>query len=985
MPLDSGTLATLRSWDRSRLALQSALAIQFNTPLTLIRLNSEATRLPTSITPPPLEYHAVSVDTSARCQQLLHSWPQWKKHFRELARTNFALPPSYANPGVRLLRDNWAWSWSEVIEIFNQIDLLEPDGRPRLFNSVYSKHLWSYLCQLDDNFSMLLGPVLVRPQENLTDWDFEALLRSEIDDFNSAVLRAWGSLPNRERIEWPSDVEIRSAVYGTDYIIRMLYGRGFSSPAKLATSGSHISSAYRIAQQFFDGSDQQYRPDAVARFVAGLASTLLQRDGPNAIHFTARLPTIRNGGIVEEDFEFLTSNDRTAALSSKKILKSSDERSRPNDNVTEAPFVAKTAFYYETFVLLRNYLNRKFGVYVAPEHTIQLGIPTKVGDRIIRLIARLFEADEAAVYRVEYKDAHKPLSRYGSYTEYVEPNSRGNIMLEHMRTIGVNEYDRSGSISYRAIDEQRTQVCESFDRDRKVAVPAKQLLSCPDTEHRWGSSGCSAPIVINGRTWGAVELISDRPWNFPLDSVKKIEEVCSIVGPSFYYQGILSSLSEIYQTIANPQIPFKQKLNRVCQQLPDLFLGESAAIYFRRQDGTFYPAACHFRSDVVGFLNDDAEESRSTKSLECSILENISAIQEFAIGEAPFDLNFFNLSKNSFFQSRSGCKLLAIPLLESQLDAPTARVFGLITLVLGSRRNPDLTSSSEEVSNAHDFLRGYLTVALQLIYASYVWERSTRSYLSHEVTRLAIEFEARLYRARDAANKIAATGLDETQRPLRFRLLQSLSDLSANLTDLQHFNDIFKSVSAVGKSDPLLAAARALRDEETSSEVITLRDIVNEIFLSRQTLSAKSQIRMMNSVQPSHRIRMNRRNLREVLGNLAENAIKYADARSIIETSSHQSLRGEISLLISNAGPRLTPEEKRRLFEEGFRAQYAHDKNIPGLGRGLGYARDIVRLYHGEITYRLHSRDKAVRAAAESFWHEVEIRFPAEMTFGDKA
>lgn len=932
-----------------------------------------------------MQYHELSANVELRCEQLQHNWPQWKKHFRDLAGTNFSLPPSYANPGVRLLRDNWAWSWSEVIEILGHANLLHTGGQSSLFHSTFLNHLWSYLHVLDDDFILLLGPVLIRPSENIAEWKFESLLRLDIDHFNSAVLRAWGTCPDKDKLQWPSGVQITSAVYGTDYIIRMLYGRALSSSYDIEDRASKISSAFKIARQFFEAHDGNYRPDALSKFVAALAPYVPSDTTTRSIRFSASMPTILENTISEVKYTFSLSSGQAQQISGDADAQSSRDSSYMPEPGVDTAFITKTSFQYETFVLLRNYLNRKFGVYVTPEHTLQLGIPTKVGDRIIRLIARLFEADEGAIYRVEYKEAHQPLSRYGSYTEYLQPTSRGHVMLTHMRRIGMLKEERNRSISYRAVDEQRTQVCEKYCPKHQIAIPPSQPLSYPDKEHRWGSAGCAAPIVINGRTWGAIELISDRPWNFHLESVKKIEEVCSIVGPSFYYQSILSSLSEIYQTIANPQVPFKMKVDRVCQQLPDLFLAESAAVYFRRQDGTFYPAACHFREDVSEFLAGDTDESRSTKSLESSILENISAIQEFTIGEAPFDFNFFNLSKNPFFKAHRGCKLLAIPLSESQLDASTGRVFGLITLVLGSRQNPDLAPSSDEVSNAHDFLRGYLTVALQLIYASYVWERSTRSYLSHEVTRLAIEFEARLSRARDAATRIK---VDEVQRPLRFRLLQSLSDLDANLRDLEHFNAIFKSVSAVGKSDPLLAAAKNLRDQETassSSEVIMLRDIVNEIFQSRQTQSVERPVRMVNAVNPAHRIMMSRRNLREVLGNLAENAIKYADPRSLIETSSHKTSRGEMSLFISNAGPPLSSEEKRRLFEEGFRAQYAHERNIPGIGRGLGYARDIVRLYSGEITYRLHSRERTSKGTGQSWWHEVEIRFPAGMTLGDKA
>ena len=82
--------------------------------------------------------------------------------------------------------------------------------------------------------------------------------------------------------------------------------------------------------------------------------------------------------------------------------------------------------------------------------------------------------------------------------------------------------------------------------------------------------------------------------------------------------------------------------------------------------------------------------------------------------------------------------------------------------------------------------------------------------------------------------------------------------------------------------------------------------------------------------------------LMEVLGNLLDNAFKWA--RSRVRVAIHRGEAG-IELVIEDDGPGVSPEQAERVLERGARA----DESTPGHGIGLAIARDICSAYGGAL------------------------------------
>jgi signal transduction histidine kinase len=96
------------------------------------------------------------------------------------------------------------------------------------------------------------------------------------------------------------------------------------------------------------------------------------------------------------------------------------------------------------------------------------------------------------------------------------------------------------------------------------------------------------------------------------------------------------------------------------------------------------------------------------------------------------------------------------------------------------------------------------------------------------------------------------------------------------------------------------------------------------------------------SVSADHTIRVQREDLDEMLGNLLDNACKWAKSRVSITSS----LDGaNILIAIDDDGAGLDPAMRDAVLQRGVRA----DEAAPGSGFGLAIVRDLADLYGGSI------------------------------------
>lgn len=96
-------------------------------------------------------------------------------------------------------------------------------------------------------------------------------------------------------------------------------------------------------------------------------------------------------------------------------------------------------------------------------------------------------------------------------------------------------------------------------------------------------------------------------------------------------------------------------------------------------------------------------------------------------------------------------------------------------------------------------------------------------------------------------------------------------------------------------------------------------------------------------VSPEHFIRGQREDLEEILGNLLDNACKWAKSRVKIQSLEEN---GAVVLFVDDDGPGLPPSMREQVLQRWVRA----DEAAPGSGLGLAIVRDLVQLYEGTVT-----------------------------------
>lgn len=104
-----------------------------------------------------------------------------------------------------------------------------------------------------------------------------------------------------------------------------------------------------------------------------------------------------------------------------------------------------------------------------------------------------------------------------------------------------------------------------------------------------------------------------------------------------------------------------------------------------------------------------------------------------------------------------------------------------------------------------------------------------------------------------------------------------------------------------------------------------------------------SGIEVVNKVETGLFVRIEQQDLEEMLGNILENACKWADSR--VEVSCGESKNGLMSIHVDDNGEGLSPEDREAAVKRGVRL----DETAPGTGLGLSIVADISEMNGGRL------------------------------------
>lgn len=127
----------------------------------------------------------------------------------------------------------------------------------------------------------------------------------------------------------------------------------------------------------------------------------------------------------------------------------------------------------------------------------------------------------------------------------------------------------------------------------------------------------------------------------------------------------------------------------------------------------------------------------------------------------------------------------------------------------------------------------------------------------------------------------------------------------------------------------------------TLSGPVPLRPLVEKITAALAKVYADKKLHFDIQMAPTLQLRADEGDLYELLGNLLDNAGKWARTQVRVEALT----RGrEMTILVDDDGPGF-PADAEKLLERGVRA----DTKMPGQGIGLAAVRDLIGAYDGRI------------------------------------
>jgi signal transduction histidine kinase len=143
--------------------------------------------------------------------------------------------------------------------------------------------------------------------------------------------------------------------------------------------------------------------------------------------------------------------------------------------------------------------------------------------------------------------------------------------------------------------------------------------------------------------------------------------------------------------------------------------------------------------------------------------------------------------------------------------------------------------------------------------------------------------------------------------------------------------------------DHYLARARTAAAARALGVRSELAPVVEDLQRTLERIHVERRVRIETSVPDGLGFRGERQDLEEMLGNLIDNACKWARGKVVVAVRREGD---RIVCIIDDDGPGLEEDQWVAVFDRGKRL----DESVPGSGLGLSIVRDIAELYSGSIT-----------------------------------
>ena len=143
--------------------------------------------------------------------------------------------------------------------------------------------------------------------------------------------------------------------------------------------------------------------------------------------------------------------------------------------------------------------------------------------------------------------------------------------------------------------------------------------------------------------------------------------------------------------------------------------------------------------------------------------------------------------------------------------------------------------------------------------------------------------------------------------------------------------------------DHHLARARTAASAGVIGQRAEVTPVIDALARTLAKMYADKGLSFDSAVEDGLAFRGDAQDLEEMLGNLMENACKWATSKVRVTVAT---VEGRLSVAVEDDGPGLKPDDRVRVIARGARL----DELVPGSGLGLNIVSEIAALYGGTFT-----------------------------------
>ncbi len=216
-----------------------------------------------------------------------------------------------------------------------------------------------------------------------------------------------------------------------------------------------------------------------------------------------------------------------------------------------------------------------------------------------------------------------------------------------------------------------------------------------------------------------------------------------------------------------------------------------------------------------------------------------------------------------------------------------------------------------------------------------------------EIAPLQVELNALIRSNQDVIDR-ARTQVGNLAHALKTPLAVIINEAHEDKGTLAH--KVTEQAEVMRHSITLyLDRARMAAHVGAIGQVAVVKEVTEPLVRALERINRDRGIAISASVPDGARFQGERQDLEEMLGNLLDNACKWARTQVVLTVRTHRPVNrispGQLEIVVEDDGPGLSQAQRSKLGKRGLRL----DESKPGSGLGLSIVTDFVEMYRGHF------------------------------------